>query len=129
LKRYSSGTHSIHFQLEKRGVLRCFFGISTFDERVNRVISTELDNRSLYGWWGLNSCVVNGRVQRNQEKNDILTSDYLTLIFKCDHQQIQLEHHRTKRSLQLTIDLALCPFPWKLIVELPSYGDCVRILS
>jgi hypothetical protein len=54
--------------------------------------------------------------------------DEVTLILKCDHQQIQLEHHRTKRTLQLSIDITTCPFPWKIIVELPTYGDCVRIL-
>jgi hypothetical protein len=127
-KRYSYGTHNIHFQIEKRGDLRFFFGIVTSSEKVNRVISTNIDNKSLYGWWGLNSKVINGEVQRNKEKNDIKKYDELTLILKCDHQQIQLEHHRTKRLLELSIDITICPFPWKIIVELPTYVDCIRII-
>jgi hypothetical protein len=127
-KRYSYGTHFIHFQIEKRGDLRSFFGISTSLERVNRVISTEIDNKSLYGWWGLNTIVINGKVQRNKEKNNMERYDEVTLILNCDHQQIQLQHHRTKRILQLSIDITICPFPWKIIVELPTYGDCVRII-
>ena len=127
-KRYSFGTHCIHFHIEKRGDLRSFFGINTSLERVSRVISTEVDNRSLYGWWGLNSMVMNGQVRRTREKNDIEKYDDVTLILKCDQQQIQLEHHRTKRILQLSIDLTICPFPWKIVVELPMYGDCIRII-
>ncbi|UJR30841.1 hypothetical protein I4U23_018356 [Adineta vaga] len=128
-KRYSSGTHRIYFQIEKRGDLRCFFGIGTASEEVKRVISIETDNRSLYGWWGLNSCAINGKVQRNKEKNDIKNYDKLTLVIQCDEQKIQLEHHRTKRTLELPIDIILCPFPWKIVVELPTYGDCVHILQ
>ncbi|CAF0950542.1 unnamed protein product [Adineta steineri] len=126
--RYSCGTHYIHFEIEKRGDLRCFFGIGTSLEMVNRVITVDTDNKSLYGWWGLNSFVINGKVQRSKEKNDIKNYDELTLILKCDHQQIELEHHRTKRLLKLSIDITLCPFPWKIVVELPTYGDCVRII-
>jgi hypothetical protein len=93
------------------------------------VISTDIDNRSLYGWWGLNSIVVNGVVQRTKEKNDIEKNDELTLTLKCDQQQIQFEHHRTKKFLELSIDITLCPFPWKIVVELPTYSDCVRIIQ
>lgn len=118
----------MHFQIDKRGDLRSFFGITASSDRISRVISTEFDNKSLYGWWGLNTIVVNGKLQRNKEKNDIEKHDELTLIIRCDQQQIQLYHHRTKRLLQLSIDVSLCSFPWKIIVELPMYGECVRIL-
>ncbi|CAF1377490.1 unnamed protein product [Rotaria sordida] len=128
-KRYSYGTHHIHFQIEKRGDLRFFFGIITSLEKVSRIMSTDIDNKSLYGWWDLNSIVVNGKVQRNKEKNHIEKNDELTLILKCDDQQIELEHCRTKRLLKLSIDIILCPFPWKIVVELPSYGDCIHIIQ
>lgn len=127
-KRYSYGTHSIRFQIEKRGDLRCFFGILSSLDKVNRIISTDIDNKSLYGWWDLNTIVINGKVQRNKENNDIRKFDELTLILKCDHQQIQLKHHRTNRILQLSIDITICPFPWKIVTELSSYGDCIRII-
>ena len=129
-KRYSYGTHYIDFQIiEKRGDLRFFFGIVTSLDQVKRVISTEIDNKSLYGWWGLNSSVINGKVERNKEKNDIEKNDKLTLILKCDQQLIQLQHQRTKRLLQISIDITICPFPWKIVVELPTYGNCLRIIQ
>lgn len=127
-KRYSYGTHSVHFRIDKRGDLRSFFGINASTDKVSRVISTDIDNKSLYGWWGLNTNVINGELRRNQERNEIIKHDELTLIIRCDHQQIQLHHHRTKRVLQLSIDITLCPFPWKIVVELPMYGECVRII-
>ncbi|CAF3780697.1 unnamed protein product [Rotaria socialis] len=128
-KRYSYGTHQIRFQIEKRGDLRSFFGIMSSLDKVSRVISTDLDNRSLYGWWELNSIVTNGKVKRSKEKNDIEKNDELTLTLKCDQQQIELEHHRTKRLLKLSVDILLCPFPWKIVVELPTYGEYVRIVQ
>jgi hypothetical protein len=127
-KRYMFGTHRVRFQIEKHGDLRCFFGVMTSLESVCRVISIETDNRSLYGWWDLNINVRNGRVERNQKKNELKTNDQLTLTLKCDHQEIELEHHRTNRILKTTIDILACPLPWKIVVELTSYGDCVRIL-
>ena len=128
-KRYSNGSHHVRFQIEKRDDLRFFFGIINSLETVKRVISVDTDNKSLYGWWDLNCIVINGKVQRSKEKINIEKCDELTLILKCGHQQIELEHHRTKRLLQLPIDLALCPFPWKLVVELRTYGDCIRIIQ
>lgn len=128
LKRYSYGTHHIRFQVEKREDLRCFFGIISSLDRVSRVITTEIDNRSLYGWWGLNTVVTNGKLRRTREKNDIEKHDELTLILKCDDQEIALEHHRTKRILKQSIDIFLCPFPWKIVVEIPTYGEYVRII-
>ena len=109
--------------------MRFFFGIVSSLDKVNRVISTEIDNKSLYGWWGLNSIVNNGKVQRTKEKNNIEKNDQLTLVLKCDDQQIQLQHHRTKRLLELPIDITICPFPWRIVVELPTYNDCVRIIQ
>lgn len=72
--------------------------------------------------------VINGKVQRYKEKNDIEKNDELTLTLKCDNEQIELKHHRTERILKLSIDTVLCPFPWKVVVELPTYNDCVRII-
>lgn len=127
--RYSFGTHHVRFQIEKRGDLRSFFGIISSSHRVSRVISVETDNQSLYGWWGVNILVQNGQVQRNKERNEVEKNDQLTLTLKCDQQQIQLEHHRTKRVFELSVDVFTCPFPWRIVVELPSYADCVRILQ
>ena len=126
-KRYSDGIHSIRFLIDKRADLRSFIGIVSSMDRVSRVISTENDNRSLYGWWGLNILVQNGKISRNQEKNEVQRFDQLTLKINCDEQEIQLEHHRTNRSLKLSIDPSVCPLPWKIVVELPSYGDSIRL--
>ena len=128
-KRYSTGVHSIRFQIDKRGDLRSFVGIIASTDRVSRVMAAELDNRSLYGWWGWNILVQNGKTQRNQEKNELQRFDQVTLIVNCDEPEIQLEHQRTNRRLKLPIDPLSCPTPWKVVVELTSYGDSVRILS
>lgn len=127
--RYTTGTHEIRFRIDKRGELRSFVGIIASSERVSRVISIETDNKSLYGWWGLNIFVKNGKTQRIPEKTDLEKSEDITFIIKCDQHQIQLEHRRTKRLLQLSIDPSTCPFPWRVVVELTSYGDWARILQ
>lgn len=127
--RYTYGIHHIRFQIEKREDSRLFFGVINSEKRVSRVITINEDNQSLYGWWGLSIVVIDGKVQRSREKSDVYKFDQLTLIVNCDEYCIELKHHRTQRCLQLPIDPGRCPFPWKLVVELRSYGDSIRIIQ
>jgi hypothetical protein len=64
-----------------------------------------------------------------KQVNITTTGDEIILTLDCDNKQIQLQHHRTKRLAQLSVDLDKCPFPWKIVIRLQSAGDCVRILQ
>lgn len=127
--RYSTGKHHIRFRIEKLGDLRLFFGIIRSLENISRSGQSQNSNNSLYGWWDLNEAIVNGRIQTTKYRHIVSTGDELTLTLDCDNKQIQLQHHRTKRLAQLSIDTNKCPFPWKIVIRLQSAGDCVRILQ
>jgi hypothetical protein len=58
----------------------------------------------------------------------IATGDKVTLILNCDSRKIQLHHHRTKKIVDMPIDLRLCEFPWKIVVILFAKNDSVEIL-
>jgi hypothetical protein len=124
--QYSSGTHRIHFRIEKIGKYRMLFGIITSSTVMKR---TDDHDESLYGWRDLVGAVMNGVYQKSEGNKVVRTGDELILILDCDNRQIQLQHHRTNELVQLSIDIKNCPFPWKLVIKLPSTGDSVRILQ
>ena len=126
--RYSTGKHQIRFRIEKMGELRLCFGIIRSLENISRSGQTQSNNNSLYGWWDFNEAIVNGKIQITKYRNIVTTGDEMTLILDCDQKQIQLQHHRTKRLAQLSIDHDKCPFPWKIFIRLQSAGDCIRII-
>jgi hypothetical protein len=129
INRYSTGKHQVRFRIDKMGDLRLFFGIIRSLENISRSGQAQNNNNSLYGWWDLNEAIVNGKVQTSKYRNIVTTGDEVTLILDCDNKQVQLQHHRTKRLAQVSIDLDKCPFPWKIVIRLQSVGDCVRILQ
>ncbi|CAF1288872.1 unnamed protein product [Adineta ricciae] len=127
--RYSTGKHQIRFRIEKMGDQRLFFGIIRSLENISRSGQAQNNNNfSLYGWWDLNETIVNGKTQTSKYRSIVTTGDELTLILDCENKQIQLQHHRTKRLAQCSLDLDKCPFPWKIVIRLQSAGDCIRIL-
>ena len=124
---YSTGIHDISFRIEKKGLSRLFFGIySSLKKRVNTISSS--NENSIYGWWDLDSAVLNGTKQDSGNEHIISTGDKIVLTLDCVQQQIQLYHIRENRQVHLSIDINKCPFPWKIIVKLTANGDCVRIL-
>jgi hypothetical protein len=122
--RYASGIHQIHFRINTIGNLDPFFGIVSSPGENTKSFSQNW----FHGWWDLYGVVANGRVRLSNNDKLIRTGDEMTLTLNCDNPQIQLRHHRTNQIRQLHIDLQSCPFPWRIVVELQSVGDCVRIL-
>jgi hypothetical protein len=124
INQYSSGEHSIHFLIEKKGTKNIFFGIHSLSENNS---SGSFDS-SVHGWWNLDYVIINGESEVGDNNEIIQAGDQITLIIDCDNQQIQLEHHRTKRLVYLPIKLDVCPFPWKILVRLLTSGDCLRLI-
>ncbi|CAF2371840.1 unnamed protein product [Rotaria sp. Silwood2] len=124
--RYTSGTHHIHYGIDKIGNSRIFFGITS---SCNKITEDSVSDTSVNGWWDLARVVVNGEAQKSGDQKFIIMGDDVTLILDCDNRQIQLEHNRTKRLVHLFIDVDICPFPWKTVIKLGSQGDSIRILQ
>ena len=123
---YSSGTHRIHFRIEKIGGYRNFLGICRLSEKMR--IGDE-HGKSHYGWWDLNRVVVNGKKEGSTGSNVVTTGDEMILTLDCDNRQIQLHHLRTNQRVLLTIDLKKCPFPWIVVTILIAKGNSIRILQ
>jgi len=124
--RYSSGTHCIRFRIEQLGVTYyAFFGIINTSEKMAKNI---WDTLSCYGWRDFDNSIISGIVQMGKDRDTFKTGDEMTLMLDCDNRRVQLEHHRTNRIVDMSIDLRLCAFPWKIIVSLVGKNDCVRIL-
>ncbi len=126
--RYSSGKHSIRFSIERKGDAPLFLGIITSSKKYDQSFF-HANNSSVHGWYNIESFVISGRSQRYKEDNILLTGDELILIVDCDEQYIFLQHQRTKRLFQIPIKLEVCPFPWKVLVGLSNFNDCIRIID
>ena len=114
------------FGLKKKDFHALFFGIySSLKKRVDAISSG--NENSVYGWWDIDSVVLNGTKQEGGNGHIISTGDKVVVTLDCDQQQIQLYHIRENRQVELPIDVNKCPFPWKIIVKLTANGDCVRI--
>ncbi|CAF3450795.1 unnamed protein product [Rotaria sp. Silwood1] len=122
---YSAGIHRIRFRIENITMNSLFFGILPTSQQI---VPWILDSSSIYGWWGLERIIINGKEQSVKKDNILKIGDEVTLILNCENRQIQLKHHRTNRFVQLPIDIQKCPLPWKILVSLSNQNDCVRIL-
>lgn len=122
---YSSGIHCIRFQITGDFGQYFFAGIIT---SLQEIIPRTAETPSAYGWWDFDGCIVNGEGQRFGKSDIIEKDDELTLTLNCDKRQIELDHHRTNSHVYLTVDLQVCPFPWKFLVGLDWRGGCVRII-
>jgi hypothetical protein len=121
---YSSGRYAVDLLIEKKGVKNLFIGIVSAS---HTIISPTFDY-SVHGWWNFEHTIVNGEAKTGETDEDFESGDRITLIIDCEHQQLQLLHHRTEKLVSLPIKLEVCPFPWKLIVRLLTTGDCIRIV-
>ncbi|CAF0933658.1 unnamed protein product [Adineta steineri] len=125
--RYSVGVHYIHFRIEQTSThYHSFFGIINSSEKMTFDI---WNSSSFNGWWDLDYSVISGKSNRRLSPETIRMGDDVTLMLDCINRRIQLEHHRTNRTVTMSIDIQLCPFPWKIIVLLLGKDDCVRILQ
>lgn len=128
VNRYSSGSHSIHLSIEKKGNAPLFFGIITATKKYGRSLLTA-NNSSVYGWHNMQSCVTSGKSQRYADENILHEGDQLILMINCEELQIDLQHQTTKRLLHLPVSPDRCPFPWKLICGLQTVNDSIRIVN
>lgn len=127
VNNYSNGVHDISFRIIKKGLSRLFFGIySSVKPRVE-TISSGYEN-SVYGWWDIDSGVLNGTRLESGLEHIISIDDKIVLTLDCEQRQIQLYHIRENRVVIIPVDINKCPFPWKLVMKLTSNGDCVRLL-
>lgn len=128
MNRYSIGKHSVHFAIEKKGEALLFFGIITASKTYDQSFLNP-NNSSVFGWYNMKLFVSSGISQGYHEENNLSSGDELTLMIDCDEHQIILQHHRSKRLFQLPVQLDKCPFPWKILVGLSNFHDCIRIIT
>jgi len=102
-----------------------FSGIIT---SLQEIIPQAPETPSAYGWWDFDGCIINGQGQQFEKSGFIEKDDELTLILNCDKRQIELEHHRTNSHVHLSVDLQVCPFPWKFLIGFDWQGGCVQLL-
>jgi hypothetical protein len=83
---------------------------------------------SSYGWTTQDQICIAGQYHEEQY-NDIINNDIITLIIDCDQTKIQMKNECTGHIMDLFIDIKKSPFPWKLHFNLLTASTSIRILS
>ena len=122
---YSSGKHYIGFKIVGNWGLYFFSGIIT---SLQEIVPHSSETPSAYGWWDFDGRISNGQGARFGRNDFIQENDEFTFTLNCDKRQIDLEHHRTNSHVHLSVDLQVCPFPWKFIIGFDWRGGSVQIL-
>ena len=126
---YTRGEYTLRFRIEKlpqNGWILLGIISKTQPMRSDSYLSA-----SNYGWSNQNQTYtgVSGRVLSSGKTLENMENDTITLRINCDQRTIQLQNARLQRTLELSIDLTKCPFPWQLHLNLHEANTEVRILD
>lgn len=126
---YSSGEHRLRFVIENlSGGKWIFFGIVS--KNASAKVS-EVAYEMSCGFSGGDTIWCYGSPMKNYNgyKSDFEINDTIELCINCDQRKIRLTNVRTQRTCILDVNIAKCPFPWKLSVGLySSPNDRIHIL-
>jgi hypothetical protein len=124
---YQIGSHTIRFRVEQliQNGWIAFGIIATESEHTTNNLCT---SSSSYGWSNQNQIYVGGQLI-NKETIEIIQNDIVELFIDCEQQKIGLKNERSDRTIELSIDINKCPFPWQYYINLQSANTHVRILD
>jgi hypothetical protein len=123
---YSTGRHALRFRVEQlNGWI--FFGIISKSQFMT---VESYYSSSSYGWSNQNQIYVGVSNQVNREQTiEIIQNDVMILSIDCDKRTIGLKNERLNRTIELSVDINKCPFPWQLHLNLHAANTHVRILD
>lgn len=125
---YSTGKHRFRFKIESASTHKWnLIGIVSKHVALH---PTAYNTPSTYGWISNNFVCINGKLFAEYDgyKSDIDKNDTIELIVDCTRKAIRLTNERTQHSHELTVDTALCPFPWQVQLGLYYSKDRIRLL-
>ena len=124
---YQIGSQTIRFRIEKlnsNGWIA--FGIvATQSEHTPNELCT---SPSSYGWSNQNQIYTGGQLT-SEQTIDIIQNDVMELFIDCEQQKIGLKNERSDKTMELSIDINQCPFPWQYYINLQTANTHVRILD
>jgi hypothetical protein len=123
---YQIGSHNIRFRIEQlvQSGWIAFGIISKSEPSGNKSYTLP----SSYGWSNKNQIYIGGQVTR-EETIEIIQNDIVELLIDCDQQKIELKNERSDRTIELSVDINKCAFPWQYYINLHAANTRVRILN
>jgi len=123
---YQIGSHTIRFRIEQLvqdGWIA--FGIISKSEPTQ---NNSYTSSSSYGWSNQNQIYIGGELN-NEETIEIIQDDIVELFIDCDQRKIELKSERSDRTMELSIDIDKCAFPWQYYINLHGANTHIRILN
>ncbi|CAF4798517.1 unnamed protein product [Rotaria socialis] len=84
---------------------------------------------SCYGWYNGDHFVYRNGENVGGQGHDAIENDIIQFSINCDQRLIRLTNERTNRTLELSVDIDKCPFPWQFHLNLNLVPTRIRILS
>jgi hypothetical protein len=123
---YSTGRHTFRFRVEQL-VQNGWILFGTISKSEPMKLNSHCSS-STYGWSNQNQTY--GVTQHSSRSNDdIIQNDTVILLINCDQRKIELKNERTNSTLEMSVDINKCPFPWQLHLNLHAANTHVRILN
>ncbi|CAF3317368.1 unnamed protein product [Rotaria socialis] len=125
---YSTGKHRFRFKIEHSSTHK--WNLIGIVSKTTPIQATAYNTLTSFGWIANNFVCLNGKLFANHNgyKSDIEKNDIIELLIDCNKQTIRLTNERTHNAHELTVDTALCPFPWQIQLSLYYSKDCIRLL-
>ena len=123
---YATGQHDLCFRVKKFLPSQwLLIGIITQSEPLRK---DSYNSSSTYGCSNRGE-IYQGHTGAAGKTFEIIEGDLLVLSIDCDRRKILLENERTNSTMEMSIDLSKCPFPWQLHLNLYHPDTCLRILN
>ncbi|CAF2867495.1 unnamed protein product [Rotaria sp. Silwood2] len=125
---YSTGKHRFRFKIEHTSTHK--WNLIGIVSKNSSLQATAYNTPTSFGWIANNFVCLNGKLfsDFNGYKSDIEKNDIIELFIDCNRHTIRLTNERTHYTHELTIDAALCPFPWQIQLGLYYAKDRIRLL-
>ncbi|CAF1581907.1 unnamed protein product [Rotaria magnacalcarata] len=125
---YSIGKHRFRFKIEHTSTHK--WNLIGIVSKTTPLQATAYNTLTSFGWIANNFVCLNGKLFANHNgyKSDVDKNDIIELLIDCNQQTIRLTNERTHNTHELTVDIALCPFPWQIQLSLYYSKDRIRLL-
>ncbi|CAF3321292.1 unnamed protein product [Rotaria socialis] len=122
---YTTGKHTLSLKIEKLSGW-ILFGIIS---KLSPLQEHSYSSPSCYGWYNGDHFVYRNGENVGGQGHDAIENDIIQFSINCDQRLIRLTNERTNRTLELSVDIDKCPFPWQFHLNLNLVPTRIRILS
>jgi hypothetical protein len=126
---YASGKHRLRFRIERKSSMWVYIGVTS---KTAPMKQNSYETSSSYGWVSYDHYYAGGVITKRGgifAGDSNLENDVIELLIDVTNQTLQYTNERTRQTQKLTVNIAKCPLPWQILINLTGSEDRIRILN